>query len=388
MPLKQLQRMARPLLRIYALSRQAEIPLLAAQAAVRASFPVAPWYETNYCEPAVQVALRDLCRPGDTVFDVGANAGSLTVLMSRLVGPRGAVCAFEASRRIVDKCQHNLIVNGCGNTQLYHRAVCGTSRQQVQVYHGSHLNDSIVAANDKGIGASPVETLALDDFLAYTGLAPKVIKMDIEGAEYDALLGARRLLTSTRCHLILEQQASDLRCHQLLTSLGYLAIDLAAYRRIESGADFAPGVEIVNLLYVHQSRLAETPYQPPFQFEPAGAIPGDAFHQTAEGSLEQGEPLTVAAGRYLFEFDHVATGPAGQVMLGLECDGVALARYHGESGLLAAHYRSLVVHLPRPAAVRCFYRPLERERRPKVDLRRVTLTRVTNFDTVAPPPVA
>ena len=46
-----------------------------------------------------------------TVFDVGANAGALSVLMSRLVGLRGIVCSFEASRRIVDKTQHNLVAN-------------------------------------------------------------------------------------------------------------------------------------------------------------------------------------------------------------------------------------------------------------------------------------
>jgi hypothetical protein len=70
---------------------------------VAASFPLPNWWERSFWEPTVALAIRDHCRPGDVVFDVGANAGALSLLMSRLVGPRGIVCAFEASPLIVDK---------------------------------------------------------------------------------------------------------------------------------------------------------------------------------------------------------------------------------------------------------------------------------------------
>ena len=60
----------------------------------RKEFSTAFWYDTSYAEPCVALALRDLCRPGDVVFDVGANCGALSILMSRLVGPKGVVCSF------------------------------------------------------------------------------------------------------------------------------------------------------------------------------------------------------------------------------------------------------------------------------------------------------
>ena len=65
-----------------------------------ATFPLQNWWEQSFWEPTVALAIRDHCRPGDVVFDVGANAGALALMMSRLVGPRGIVCAFEASPRI------------------------------------------------------------------------------------------------------------------------------------------------------------------------------------------------------------------------------------------------------------------------------------------------
>ena len=106
-------------------------------------FEIAPWYQENLWEPTVQIILRDLCKPGDIVFDVGANFAGLTTLMSRMVGPKGVVCAFEASPRIIDKTQRNLVLSGCNNVQLFHNAIYHTSGQTVKIYLGDHLNDSI-----------------------------------------------------------------------------------------------------------------------------------------------------------------------------------------------------------------------------------------------------
>src|SRR2546423_2378031 len=71
--------------------------------------PIPKFWERNFWEPTVQFPIRDYCRPGDIVFDVGANAGGLSMLMSRLVGPRGVVCAFEASPRIIEITLNNLV---------------------------------------------------------------------------------------------------------------------------------------------------------------------------------------------------------------------------------------------------------------------------------------
>src|SRR5262249_21666452 len=125
----------------------------------RKDFPIAYWYEPSFAEPCVALALRDLCRPGDVVFDVGANCGALSLMMPRLVGLCGVVGLFEASRRIVDKCQYNLVVNGCHNTQLFHRAVFSRSGEVLKIYHGTHLNDTIVPALADTPGYDRVETV-------------------------------------------------------------------------------------------------------------------------------------------------------------------------------------------------------------------------------------
>ena len=44
---------------------------------------------------------------------------------------------------------------------MYHRAVFHTSRMTLPIYYGSHLNDSVLAANNHGHGFDNVETVAL-----------------------------------------------------------------------------------------------------------------------------------------------------------------------------------------------------------------------------------
>src|SRR5262249_53966086 len=48
------------------------------------------WYEWELAHK-----IRAACRPGMIAFDVGANVGYYTLLMSRAIGPSGLVYAFE-----------------------------------------------------------------------------------------------------------------------------------------------------------------------------------------------------------------------------------------------------------------------------------------------------
>jgi len=242
-------------------------------------YGIAPWYQENFWEPPVQIALRDLCKPGDIVFDVGANFGGLTTLMSRMVGPKGIVCAFEASPRIVDKTQRNLVLSGCNNVQLFHNAVYHTSQQTVKIYLGSHLNDSIYSENGEG-STYEVKTIALDDFIAHSKLVPNLLKMDIEGAEFDAIQGMVKTLNTAKPHLILETQRNDTRCLDFLRNIGYIAIDLNTYQEIKTPDDYPIGADIRNNLYIHCDRLIETPYQTPFQF-------GQPFLLNAEDFIQE-----------------------------------------------------------------------------------------------------
>src|SRR5688572_31553432 len=52
-------------------------------------------YWLGHYELRIQEALRAYLKPGQTIFDVGANAGFFTLVAARLVGPGGKVVAFD-----------------------------------------------------------------------------------------------------------------------------------------------------------------------------------------------------------------------------------------------------------------------------------------------------
>ncbi len=345
----------------------------------RQEFPIAYWYEPNLCEPSVQLAMRDLVRGGDTVFDVGANCGSLSLMLSRLVGPRGIVCSFEASRRIVDKTQYNLVNNGCGNVTLYHRAVFHTSGNVLPIYYGSHLNDSVMAANDFGYGVDHVETISLDDFSRIMKVTPSLIKIDIEGAEFDALQGAKDLISRARPHLLLEQQTNDSRCFDFLQSRGYLAIDLSTYHVIEKYQDFPAGVALTNIAYLHKDRLTESDYPSPCKSTKVAELGRDKFHANQAGELNLVERLPLVAGRYVFHFDNSADGTKNEVMIGVESESRPIARYHAYSKLLADNYQWMPLHLSKKTNVNIYHRFLKQSSDPTFVLQKVSIYRVEGF---------
>lgn len=316
------------------------------------SFPLQDWWTPSHWEPTVALAIRDHCHPGDEVFDVGCNAGGMALMMSRLVGPRGIVLAFEASPRIIDKTSHNLIHAGCHNVTLFHRAVWHSTGAQVNLAAGSHLNDRI----DEGATGMAVHTIALDDLATAGNFRPSFIKMDVEGAEFDALRGMSRLLAEVRPVLVLEQSPDDMLCHALLVAAGYLAMDLASYRRIHVAADFPNGTSVANVLFVPREQAAGNRYFSEAEPELVADLPAERFCQAANGDISMIEPVPLPAGRYLVHADFTADGNDNSVFAGLEADGEVVFRYHTFTRFMAGSYADWVIQLERPALVAPYLR--------------------------------
>ncbi|ACK67227.1 methyltransferase FkbM family [Rippkaea orientalis PCC 8801] len=342
-------------------------------------YGIAPWYQENFWEPTVQLALRDLCRPGDIVFDVGANFGGLTTVMSRMVGPRGVVCAFEASPRIVDKCQRNLVLSGCNNVQLFHAAVYYKSYSTVPIYLGSHLNDSIYTNSEQENAAYQVSTIALDDFVEHTGLVPNFVKMDIEGAEFDAIKGMTKTINSAKPHLILETQPDDTNCLDFLREAGYIAIDLNTYKVIETPQDYPQGVGIRNNLYIHRDRLSEVAYNPPFNFREVATVNTSDFQKKNDGSIALKTPLILDRGRYLIDVDFTAQGTNNDLTCGVSIGEKVIFRYHAYSNLLASSYRDWVIHLSETSKVSLYFNFLNGTSDETLSIKGAKITEITNF---------
>lgn len=165
-----------------------------------------------------QVFVRTV-KPGDVVYDVGANVGFYTLLASRLVGPGGRVFSFEPLPRNIKYLRRHLDANGVTNVTVFEGAVSdrsGTARFDV---------DAIPEMTRLSAGGSlEVQTFQIDELIAAgQATVPTLMKIDVEGAEADVLEGARDLLTRHHPTVLLATHNDEVhrRCWDVLAGLGY-----------------------------------------------------------------------------------------------------------------------------------------------------------------------
>jgi FkbM family methyltransferase len=133
--------------------------------------------------------------PGEVFVDIGANVGYYTLrALTKYQGIK--VAAIEAHPSTFEALKKNIEVNHF-DAILINNAVFHT-RQQITLYeHGGWSGiSSIYRKSDKGI---LVNADTIDNILAENNISrADVIKMDIEGAEVDALNGASKTMHKCR----------------------------------------------------------------------------------------------------------------------------------------------------------------------------------------------
>lgn len=156
------------------------------------------WHVLPWREQAIADLLRDRLRPGDVFVDAGANIGVYTVLAARLVGPEGRVVSVEMMPDTAARLRAHIQLNQLQNVTLVERALSSQAGQVVvaTVQPGKYGQATIARGSGRfGLGSEVrVSTTTLDDV---TVVMPRVrlMKMDVEGAEHDALSGAGNLLS-------------------------------------------------------------------------------------------------------------------------------------------------------------------------------------------------
>lgn len=161
-------------------------------------------------ESIIQSLYRLLLAPGDCAMDLGACTGRHTIPLAHVVGPAGRVIAFEPlpdCRAKLEKWADDDRVRA--QIQLHAFALAeGRGQARFFAVAGDLVGHSSLQRKDAyPAGVEPkeivVETAPLDDFLPKDRVV-KFLKADLEGGEFPALRGARKLLTEHRPIMALE----------------------------------------------------------------------------------------------------------------------------------------------------------------------------------------
>jgi FkbM family methyltransferase len=158
--------------------------------------------------------MRRALKPGDTMFDIGANFGWFSLHALELVGRTGSVWAFEPQATLCEELKANAALNGFANTidQQFIICNCAVGEREGDVsftsYSGrSHAYLSMYdSSRGENLSQFSVKINTLDTIVANMPTRfspPAFVKCDVEGAEFSVLKGGVCLLESDHKPIIL-----------------------------------------------------------------------------------------------------------------------------------------------------------------------------------------
>lgn len=174
------------------------------------------WHVVPFRERIVLECIRSRLRPGDCFVDAGANIGFYTIVGARLVGPSGTVVAIEMMDDTARILRSHLELNSVSNARVIERALSARDNETVvaSMPTGSFGQASISTGNSGE--TFEVRSATLDVLLRDTATI-RLIKIDIEGAELEALRGAS--VTLDRVEAIIFEHLDRHALDQIATML-------------------------------------------------------------------------------------------------------------------------------------------------------------------------
>ncbi|WP_129021865.1 FkbM family methyltransferase [Edaphocola flava] len=198
---------------------------------------------------------------GDIFWDIGAHYGYFSLLAAELVGIKGQIISFEpstSSYAILAENAHNIAQVSVFNKAVSKDKGALTFYEFPNLYSEYNSLDITQFEHEKWFKKSPpkqttVPTESLDLLYAQYKSAPKIIKIDVEGAENLVITGGQQMLTASKPIIIMEFLASDRQngTHKeaaaMLQGHGYMANIILADGTLQEVKDIDAYLEQVQL---------------------------------------------------------------------------------------------------------------------------------------------
>lgn len=158
-------------------------------------------------------AYKNIIKPGDTILDIGANIGAHTLQFAELIRSKGEIYAFEPTSYAYNKLKKNIsinpnlelnikafqiMLNKDLNTEipenLYSSWPLGNNSEEVDKGHKGRLMDT------EGASSTTLSSFAIQKNIEKVNF----IKLDVDGNEYDVLLGSRDLIQKFKPIILME----------------------------------------------------------------------------------------------------------------------------------------------------------------------------------------
>ncbi|MBC7534229.1 MAG: FkbM family methyltransferase [Ferruginibacter sp.] len=197
------------------------------------------WYHGKNREKVQMDIFKTIIKEGDTVIELGAHIGYISVYYSKLAGPAGKLYVFEPGANNLPYTRVNVGNSKVKNIELVEKAVSdengkatfylenitGQSNSLVKDYRVTKKIHSKTFTELRK-NAVEVETIRLDDFIKERNIKKlDFVKIDIEGAEYMAIKGMDHILDILRPTMMIEVTENHEVLFKLLKEKNYTIVD-------------------------------------------------------------------------------------------------------------------------------------------------------------------
>lgn len=172
---------------------------------------------TDY-EPDKQKAIATVMPPNGVFFDVGANIGLHSYFVNKHF-PGTRICSFEPLPANLGYLRETIANNGIKNIEVVGSAVSSKAGESFFDINDSNFKGKLSSEKT----ALRVTMITLDDFVQQKQLWPDLVKIDVEGAEEDVLLGAAEMIKQSTPTFIIElhNPQQDVKVAAILRDHGY-----------------------------------------------------------------------------------------------------------------------------------------------------------------------
>lgn len=180
-----------------------------------------PFHIMRWREPRLFDLIDTTLQPGDRFVDAGSNIGYFSLLASRKVGAEGEVVAVEMMPDTADRLRRNIESSAARNINVIETALASEAGIEIEAHFDPTKFGQASLVGEGKLGRSQkivVHTSRLDQLLGDRTV--KLMKMDLEGAEYDALLGAAESLSRIE-NIVFESNDRDERIFAFLEENGF-----------------------------------------------------------------------------------------------------------------------------------------------------------------------
>jgi FkbM family methyltransferase len=159
----------------------------------------------NY-EGQLQKIIKQRVSSGDIVLDIGANIGFFSLFLSKTVGSKGKVYAFEPIPKTFDICKKNIEINKVRNIFTFQFALSNKCDKVTFRVKGDNYSMASMVwfKNDHDVEEIQIETKKLDQIKEISNKRISFIKIDVEGAEGKVIQGGLNVISQNRPTIYLE----------------------------------------------------------------------------------------------------------------------------------------------------------------------------------------